>query len=73
MRFISVSPVKEKTLNIIENEMIVAEFSWSNDDSKIEALNSKLTEEGYSPLTQEEIDEIELHLTMIEEDKKSAE
>lgn len=73
MRFVCISPTKEKTLHIIENEMIAGEFNWTNDVSKVEELNSKLTAAGYSPLTQEEINEIDRHLQMIEEDKKSVE
>jgi hypothetical protein len=73
MRFVNISPVKEKTLCIIENEMIVAEFLWVDDDNKIAELNVHLANAGYSPLSSDEIDEIERHILMIDEDKKSIE
>ena len=73
MRFVNISPTKEKTLCIIENEMIVAEFQWINDNNKIAELNVHLANAGYSTLSSDEIDEIERHILMIEEDKKSIE
>ena len=73
MRFICVSPSKEKTVHIIENEMIVADFVWVNDSNKIAELNEKITAAGFSQLTAEEITEIDHHLILIEEDKKSVE
>jgi hypothetical protein len=73
MRFICVSPSKEKTVHIIENEMIVADFVWVNDSNKIAELNEKITAAGFPQLTAEEIIEIDRHLILIEEDKKSVE
>lgn len=73
MRFVNISPTKEKTLCIIENEMIVAEFQWVNDNDKVTELNVQLSNAGYAPLSSEETDEIDRHILMIEEDKKSVE
>lgn len=73
MRFVNISPTKEKTLCIIENEMIVAEFQWVNDNDKVTELNVQLSNAGYAPLSSEETDEIDRHILMIEEDKKSIE
>jgi hypothetical protein len=53
--------------------MIVADFIWVNDSNKIAELNEKITAAGFPQLTAEEITEIDRHLILIEEDKKSVE
>jgi hypothetical protein len=73
MRFVSVCPVKEKTLSVIKDEVIVGEYVWTNDSTKISEINNQLTDNGYGELTELEIAEINEHIEIIIEDQKAVE
>lgn len=73
MRFVSVHPVKEKTLSFVKDEMIVGEYSWAEDSTKVSEINAQLTANGFGELTESEIIEIDEHLELIRLDKIAAE
>jgi len=73
MRFVSVCPVKEKTLSVIKDELIVGEYVWTNDSTKISEINAQLTANGFGELTESEIAEINEHIEIIKVDKESVE
>jgi hypothetical protein len=73
MRFVSVCPVKEKTLSVIKDELIVGEYVWTNDSTKISEINAQLVNNGFGELTESEIAEINEHIEIIKVDKASAE
>jgi hypothetical protein len=73
MRFVSVCPVREKTLSIIKDELIVGEYIWIDDSTKISEINAQLVANGFGELTESEIAEINEHIEIIKVDKESVE
>jgi hypothetical protein len=73
MRFVCVCPVREKTLSIIKDELIVGEYVWSDDSTKIDEINAQLADNGFGELTESEIAEINEHIEIIKVDKESVE
>lgn len=73
MRFVSVNPVKEKTICFVKNEMIASEFQWINDGNKFNEINNQLIANGFGTLTDSEIIEIEQQIEIIRIDRESVE
>jgi hypothetical protein len=73
MRFVSVCPVRDKTLSVIKDELIVGEYVWTDDSTKIDEINAQLAENGFGELTESEIAEINQHIEIIKIDKESVE
>jgi hypothetical protein len=73
MRFVSVCPVREKTLSIIKDELIVGVYVWIDDSTKISEINTQLVANGFGELTESEISEINEHIEIIKVDKESVE
>ena len=73
MRFVCVCPVREKTLSIIKDELIVGEYVWTDDSTKIDEINAQLADNGFGDLTESEIAEINEHIEIIKVDKESVE
>jgi hypothetical protein len=73
MRFVSVCPVREKTLSIIKDELIVGVYVWVDDSTKIDEINTQLAANGFGELTESEINEINEHIEIIKVDKESVE
>lgn len=73
MRFVCVCPVREKTLSIIKDELIVGEYVWTDDSTKIDEINAQLADNGFGELTESEIAEINEHIEIIKVDKESVE
>jgi hypothetical protein len=73
MRFVSVNPVKDKTICFVKNEMVASEFQWTDDSTKVNEINNQLIANGFGVLTAEEIIEIEKQLEIIRIDRESVE